>query len=246
MPGGIDRWRRADYPARVAGSAAVRMAGGWRVARWLCALALVALPAAAQESGWTLRLRALGSDYREQLGTSYFQSRNELELDGGFGFEVAGEYRFGSRSGIELAAGRLALDAEARVIQVEVVSFDPFVTRDVLVSTERGEIALQPFTVAYLFHPVRRGRIDLYFGPQLAYVTYDVGLDGASEREDELGYGAKLGLEWRPAGSAWSLGLELRHLEIGHETLDRDIYGDLGLTSYAVGVGYRFAARAGG
>jgi hypothetical protein len=46
----------------------------------------------------------------------------------------------------------------------------------------------------------------------------------------------------RLAGSPWAAGVEVRHLEILHDTLERDLYRNIQLTTVALGVSYSFGA----
>jgi hypothetical protein len=80
---------------------------------------------------------------------------------------------------------------------------------------------------------------DLYLGPQIAWVSYDVDVPEAQDRESEFAYGAKLGAELRLGSSPWSVGLELRHVETLHELIEHDLYGNFGIDTAALVVGYR-------
>lgn len=197
--------------------------------------------AQAETPRWTLRLRTLASTYEHEFVSAY-TTTTYLDVEDGHGFEVSAEIRPRQHFGIEISAGRLDLDARLRVTRLQPVSFDPLVLREVTLFTSDGDFSIQPFSVAFLYHPLNQDRFDLYAGPALAWVRYDVGVDGAQDRDAEAGYGVKLGGEYRFGRSPWSVGIEYRHLELLHEATDRDLYGDIGLDVGALVVGYRFGA----
>jgi opacity protein-like surface antigen len=210
----------------------------------LLAISIGAAPAWAQPERWTLRAGILGTDYEKRLSTSYFSNTTEIVLDGGTGLEIAAEYRPNRTIGWELSLGRLAVDTSLRELTTRVVSFDPFVVRQEVTFSSEGDFRIEPIAVALLIHPLRARRFDLYLGPQVAWVRYNVDVDGAPDRDAELGFGGKLGAEMRLAESSpWSVALELRHLQIPHEQSDRDIYADIGIQSAALAVGYHVGAR---
>ncbi len=133
------------------------------------------------------------------------------------------------------------MDARVRVTQLRPISFNPVVLREVTIFSSDGDFTVQPFSLAVLFHPLRQSRFDIYAGPAIALVRYDIGVDGAQERDPEPGYGVKLGGEYLFGRTPWSLGLEYRHLELlRREPADRDLYGDIGLDVGSLVVGYRF------
>ena len=210
----------------------------------LLMISIGAAPAWAQPERWTLRAGLLGTDYQKRLSTSYFSSSTEIVLDGGTGLEIAAEFRPNRIIGLELSLGRLAVDATRRDFVDRVISFDPFVIRRELVFEDNGDFRIEPIAAALLIHPLRARRFDLYVGPQVAWVRYNVDLDGTSDREAEPGFGGKLGAEMRLGESSpWSVALELRHLQIPHESTDRDIYTDIGIQTAALVIGYHVGSR---
>jgi Outer membrane protein beta-barrel domain len=199
-----------------------------------------ASPAAAEPGRWTLRGRALATDYEKRLVSGSLSGRTELDLDGGSGVELAAEYRSSPRVGWELSVGQLSLDGDLRLVSTRLVSVDPFVLEDVTFFRDHGDFVLRPVAVSFLFHPLGEGerRFDLYLGPQVAWVSYDVDISSAQDREAEAAYGAKLGAELRLGSSPWSVGLELRHLETLHEAIEHDLYGTLGIDAAALMLAY--------
>lgn len=220
------------------------LTAGARTAAFLLMVSISAAPAMAQPEGWTLRAGVLGTDYQKRLVSAFSLGRTELELDGGTGFEIAAEYRPSRLIGWELSVGRLAVDAELRNIAYRVVSFNPFVLGEEVTFSSEGDFRIEPIAIALLIHPLRDRRFDLYVGPQIAWVRYNADLDGAADREDEPGFGAKLGAELRLGeGSPWSLALELRHLQIPHDTLEHEIYTDIGIQTAALVFGYHVGSH---
>ncbi|HKH44308.1 MAG TPA: outer membrane beta-barrel protein [Thermoanaerobaculia bacterium] len=205
-----------------------------------------AIPAAAEPTRWTMRGRALVSDYENRFTTAYFDNRTELDVDQGLGLEVAVELRANQRVGVELSAGRMSFDAALRNIRtVPGPSTNPREFQEIVTFSDEGDFVMEPIALSLLFHVLRDRPLDLYLGPQAAWVRYDIGVEGAQEREAELAYGAKLGAELRLGGSPWSLGLELRRLQTIHESTDRDLYGNLGVNIAALSLAYHTGPPAG-
>lgn len=202
---------------------------------------LAAAPAAAESSPWTFRLRGLVSDYERDYTYSYMESTSHLKIEDGVGLEIGAEVRWSPLMGLDLALGRLDLDATDWSVERRVVSFDPLVFEEVESPRRRGQFVVEHLSATWLFHPIRRRRLDLHVGPLLALARYrtDVGAD----REEEIGWGGRVGGELALGESSpWSVGVELRYVEFVHEVLDRDAYGNLGLTVAAVTLGYRTGA----
>lgn len=211
----------------------------------LALLLLVAVSAsarAAEPPRWTLRVSGLGTDYEKDLGTSYFSTTSRLHLGEGQGYELAAELRQNRLIGWEIAVSRLEMDADYTVTQLRPVSFDPLVFREETIFASTGDFRLQPISLGLVFHPVDRRSFGLYIAPQVAWVRFDPGIEGAQEHDDEPAFGGKIGAEFSLGASPWSLGLELRHLEIQHESQDRDIYGNMGLDVGSLVFSYRIGA----
>lgn len=49
---------------------------------------------------------------------------------------------------------------------------------------------------------------DLYLGPAVSHVSYDVDVGSELERSDEWGYGAVLGLDVAIGEAGWTAGVE--------------------------------------
>jgi hypothetical protein len=204
-----------------------------------CALAflgLLALSAPSRAAGpWTLRVEGGTTDYSSRTFSSYLLGSTELSLDGGKGFGVAAEYRPGPRTGIELSLSRIDLDADSR--QVE---FHP---NPILIASDSGTFSLRPVAVTFLFHP-SQGRLDFYLGPQLAWVDFQIDVNGLPDRDAELAYGGKLGLELALGNSPWSAGVTYRYLDTQHEGIERDQYTGIRINLVSAALSYR-AGRGG-
>ena len=209
----------------------------------LMTLSIGAAPAAAQPERWTLRAGILGTDYQKRLLTGGSLGYDELVLDGGTGFEVAAEYRPSQHIGWELSLSRLSVDARLRGFANR-FSGNPPTFHSELVFESNGEFRIEPIAVALLIHPLRARRFDLYVGPQVEWVLFNADVDGAQDHEPDLGVGGKLGAELRLGeASPWSVALEVRHLPIPHETLEHEIYTDIGIQTAAIVVGYHVGSR---
>lgn len=197
---------------------------------------------AAEPSRWTFRVGGLATDYEKDMASSYFSSTSRLHFGEGQGYEIAAEIRQNRLLGWELAISQLELDASYTVTQLRPISFDPLVLREETIFSSTGDFGIQPISLGLVFHPLERRSFGLYIAPQVAWVRFDPGIEGAQERDDEPAYGGKIGAEFFFGSSPWSLGLELRHLEIQHESLDRDLYGNTGLDVGALVFSYRVGA----
>src|SRR6266545_3620277 len=210
-------------------------------------LALVVVPALvgstaseAAAADWAVRLEGLRSYYSSRTFTSYFSGSNELTLDDGNGFSLAGEYRANRWLGLELSWSQIDLDASWRSFETRPISFNPLVLSQVTIASDSGVFSLRPLTFGVLVHPLRRGRLDLYVGPELSWVEYHIGLTGPPDRDSELAIGGKVGLEAELGRSPWSAGVAYRHIEVQHEGMERDQYTGLGVGALSAVLTYHF------
>jgi hypothetical protein len=199
------------------------------VMRFRRALALLGLLALATTSRvaagpWTLRIEGGTTSYSKQTISSYSLGFTELSLNDGKGFGVAGEYRFIPRVGLELSLSSIDLDARWRQVEHRLVSVNPTVLQDVTVASDSGDFSLRPIALSVLLHPLHQSRLDVYVGPQLAWVDFHVGLQGPPHRDAELAFGGKLGLELNLGNSPWSAGVAYRFLQTQHKGVERDLY----------------------
>ncbi len=191
----------------------------------------------ATSASWVVRGHLLESDYSKTSTDSSISGTSFLDLSAGSGFQAALEYRRHRFLGWELSAGQLDVDATSRFSRLVPISFNPLVLEEQVTVTDLGTIALRPVTVTLLFHAPAGRLVDLYLGPLLGVALFDVPAD-MPEREPEATYGGKLGAEVRLGRGNWALGIELRHLQIIHEGVERDLYRDIGLQAVAVGLSY--------
>lgn len=206
----------------------------------LALLAATAPAAAAGDPRWTLRARGLWTDYSNSSSYGTSLGFGTLDLEGEGGAEAALELRQTPRVGWELSAGRMTFETDARFFEyVPDFSTNPVTVRPVLQRRTSPDFAAQQLGLAMLVHFAPAGRLDWYGGPQIAWVDYAIDASLA-RRKPELALGAKLGVEVPFRGSAWSAGLEMRYSETVYQEQERDLYGNLGIASAAVGVSYRF------
>jgi hypothetical protein len=193
----------------------------------------------AEPEPWALRLEAGVTDYSRRTLSSHSSGYSELSLDGDNGFSLAAEYRHSSRVGLELSFSSVNLDAQWRQVEIRPVSFNPTVLREFTVASADGTFSLRPLAVTLLLHPLRSGRFDFYVGPQLAWVDFDIGLEGPPRREDEWAFGGKAGLEVDLGSSPWSAGLTYRYFETQHQGTERDQYTGIGIHWVSGVLGYK-------
>jgi hypothetical protein len=213
----------------------------------LLATQLLGLPGAVHSATWVLRGHGLWSDYRKTSTDSSIGGTSFLELSARSGFQVALERRSGRRLGWELGVGELGIDAVAGFRRLVPVSFDPLVLEEQVTLFDVGPIALRPVTAALLVH-VPLGKLDLYLGPLAGVSFFGVGHD-LPDRAAEFTYGGRAGVDVLLGRGNWALSVDLRHLQLLHETLDRDLYRDIGLQTIGIGLSYRLrgnpSSRAG-
>lgn len=187
------------------------------------------------ERGWVLRVSPtwVDSDRGDGLVIGYDGGFAGL-VTGDVGLNVAGEYRFSPRLGLDV--GVLAISNGTGTHY-----------RDGLIVSS-GTSALGSFTLGPAIHLTPESSADLFFGPFLAITARsDVGY-----RRDELagvrvgsslGWGAVLGVDVPIGERGWRLCTSVRYIDTNLE--GRDGNGnryDLGFdpTAVGVGVGYRF------
>jgi opacity protein-like surface antigen len=204
-----------------------------------CALAFLGLlllsTAGRAQTGWTLRVEGGTTGYSSRAISGFLSGFTELSLDGGPSFGVAAEYRPNPRTGIELSLSTINLDADWRQVDQR--------PNPVTVASDSGTFSMRPLAAALLFHP-SRGRLDFYVGPQLSWVDYQIDVDGPPDRDSELGYGGKAGLELALGNSPWSVGATYRYLDTQHEGVEHDQYTGIRLNLVSAVLSYRLG-RAG-
>jgi hypothetical protein len=196
-------------------------------------------PAEAAGRTWLLRAEGGSAHYSREAFSSTSLSSQRLELDGGDGIGLAAECLVSSRIGLELSLSRIGLDAQYRRVETRPDPADPTRPQEVTVASDSGDFTLLPVAFGAYWHPLRSSRFDLYVGPQLAWVDYDLGLSGPPSRAAEWAFGGKLGVEARLGQSPWSAGVAFRYLDIQHEGLEHDLYTGIGLQVLSLGVSYR-------
>ena len=204
------------------------------------ALAVLLAPhsAHAQIDGWSLRLGGIGTNYEKHGAMGNGLYSRYLDLGSGFGPQAAAELRVVPIFGVELSAAQLDLDAHYRFARQVPISLHPFILGEQTEYEASGKYTLKPLAFAALFHLLPDRKVDVYFGPQVARVSFanDV---GAGTRKPEKAWGGKAGVEVRFAEGPWAAALEVGHLEIDHIESDHDLYGNIGLSTASVLVVFR-------
>jgi outer membrane protein W len=195
---------------------------------------------AGDDTGWRLRVDFgffdLGGDgITVDTGTNTF--RTEVQAGGGAG--VRGEYQplrwlgveFGFFSGATVDVD-FDFSGGSGSTRVDVSSF-------------------VPFTVGLDIHLTPRSRVDLYIGPQLAWVRFNnvqvsVGsatTGGSISVDSDVGPGAILGLDI-PLGASrrWAFQMNLRYFKTTMEGGNNgdSLKADFEPTIFSLGFGYRF------
>lgn len=208
-----------------------------------CALAFLGLvllsTASRAQTGWTLRVEGGTTDYSSRTFSGFLSGFSELSLDGGKGFGVAGEYHVSELLGVELSLSQIDLDADWREVQIRLISTNPPVVGEVEVASDSGSFSLRPLAATFLFHPFHQDRLDFYLGPQLAWVDFQTDVNGPPDRDSELAYGGKAGLELALGGSPWSAGVTYRYLDTQHEGMEHDQYTGIRLNVVSAVLSYR-------
>jgi outer membrane protein len=202
--------------------------------------ALLSGPCAhAQDPGWRLRVDVALVDPAGDSGAVRVDGVSvAVDVDTGAGIGARGEYQFSRRLGFEvgfLASGSVSVEASARI-------------GDVGVALEVSSFV--PLTAGLNVHLTPKARPDLYVGPLLAYAVYsDVGVrtrpGGATTYEsvnNDLGYGAILGLDLPIGRKGWVFNFNLRYIKTkmnGGSGGDR-VDVDYDPTILGIGFGYRF------
>lgn len=202
---------------------------------------LAALPgkASAAEDPWKVRFAVVSMNPSGNL----FDVPDDNETisygsSSGVGFAIDFEYRASRLLGIDF--GMISASP----------GFTVAVEDEPMSVSARGDIRITPIYAALNIHLTPESRFDLYLGPLVAYVTYDsfelvAGpeiREGFSSEED-IGFGAVLGLDIGLGGGRWSVTSAIRYLNTTLEASPSD--GSSGTTDldpmiYSVGFGYRF------
>jgi opacity protein-like surface antigen len=199
-------------------------------------LGLLVLSAPVRAAGpWVVRVEGGTTDYSSRTFSGYQSDSTELRLDGGTGFGVAAEYRASPLVGVELSLSQIDIDADWRQVR--------FTPSPVPVASDSGTFSLRPLAATFLFHPTQDGRLDFYLGPQLAWVDFQIDVNGPPDRDSELAYGGKVGLELAFGDSPWSVGASYRYLDTQHEGMERDQYTGIRLNLISAVLSYRVGGR---
>jgi len=204
-------------------------------------IVLTTLPgtASADEDPWKVRFAVVSMNPSGDL----FDVPDDNETiqygsSSGVGFAIDFEYRASRRLGIDFG-----------VISAS-PGFTVAVDAEPLSVSASGDIRITPIYAALNIHLTPEGRFDLYLGPLVAYVTYDrfelvagPELREGFSSEEDIGFGAVLGLDIGLGSGRWSLTSAIRYLNTTLEASPSDGSAgttDLDPTIFSVGIGYRF------
>lgn len=191
---------------------------------------------AGEETGWRLRVdfgffNPTGDGITIDTETTF-----SAELDSGAGIGVRSEYQWSRRLGVEFgffsgASTNISVGSSGSA-SLEVSSF-------------------VPFAVGLDVHLTPASRVDLYIGPQVAWVNYS-GIKAASGSgsssaslsvDTSVGAAAILGLDV-PVGSRkkWTFQVNLRYFDTSIEgsASSGRVEADFDPTVFSLGFGYRF------
>jgi outer membrane protein W len=194
---------------------------------------------AAEDRGWRLRVDfgfvEPGGD-GSSVQVDGVSAR--VQVDGGAGIGVRGEYQFSPRLGFEIGAFASGNAEVGSGVHIEGISAGLKVS------------SFAALTAGLNVHLIPSSRPDLYIGPLLAYAAYDdVGLGVSTERgtvylsaDRDVGFGAILGLDVPIGKKGWTFNVNLRHIRTRLEARGSDgrVKMDYDPTIFAVGFGYRF------
>jgi outer membrane protein W len=156
---------------------------------------------AAEESQNIVRF---GAQWVMPLGEYKDPSGGTISADDAVGYAVQFEHKFTGVFGLEFGLAYTSLDFTAELAGVK---------------TPLGTASMRPFSVAGNFHALKDKKVDLYFGAQIAWVTYgDLTIDasqggGNQNLTTDFGYGALIGLDIPFGKSAWGLSMQARYLK---------------------------------
>lgn len=163
-------------------------------------IALVAVGAAFAETpqhtirGGLLYVSPTGS---EDVDFFDYAVADDVELDSGWGLTFAYEYRFTDMIGLEGSLSWSKHDFKAK----------DHATGEEVESDE--DTAMMPLAVALNIHPLKDSKVDLYFGPVVAWVMYDdIEIDDVEsdfnaaqgsylkiEADNDIAWGVQIGMD---------------------------------------------------
>jgi outer membrane protein W len=215
----------------------------------LLSIPLAAAPPAAAQS-WTFRGGPAWVDPDIDLRQTDGLSTISLQSSSAIGAAASAEYHFTDRFGLEIGLLWAEPEIELRIEGFAVPLPDPLPPLpDEIVAS--GDLRFTPLTVGLNVHFSPGAEADLYVGPRLAFVQYGdleltSSLFGVASTttvgtDDELGYGAGIGLDVPVGAGRWLVNASADFLEVDLT------FSDEGAESLAfdplivrAGVGYRF------
>jgi outer membrane protein W len=169
-----------------------------------------------------------------------------IDPDSAFGFCLDFEHRYSNRFGLGVTFMRSDHDLQARgtgTIRVTDDATGAVLLDTTVTETASASIDMTPLLVGANFHFGNGGKVDVYAGPFLGYVTFgDVVLEGERTTfEDDLAYGGTFGVDIPVGAGKMAISAAARYMfstikpdEPDAESLDADPF------TLTFGVGYKF------
>jgi hypothetical protein len=191
-----------------------------------------------EDRGWRLRLDLSWVNPSGSIVSSNPGTTLDVGLKTGFGVGVRGEYQYSDRFGVEvgvLGTGNIDM---AWGFAADRTGHD------------LGVSGISLISVGLNVHLTPESSIDLYLGPQLALVNYssidywaspgDLGV--SMSVDDDVGWGAILGLDVPLGDSDWVVNANVRYLNTGTKfsSVNFALDSNYDPIILSLGVGYRF------
>lgn len=172
------------------------------------------------------------------------------DADGALGLGISGEYQFSDRLGLELGVFRASPD-------INLVNYVREL--DLAAQASDGQ-AMTPVSLGLNIHLLPEDRLDFYLAPFVAYVYYGdlefhlnetIEIGGQTvtlqdsvrvDVDNDLAYGATLGLDIPFSSQPWAVATSVRYLATGLDITDPE--GDretLDFDSWIVSLGLRYS-----
>jgi outer membrane protein W len=204
-------------------------------------------PAAAQDGTWTLRGGVAWVDPDVDYRVNSEGDRVRVSSDDDLGFGLAAEYQWSDRFGVELGFAWAEPDITLRLDSADLAGIDVRAT---------DAVAFMPITAGFNVHLTPGSAADLYVGPLVAWVLYDdvtfrarVNLPTGPvsdtlelDSDDDVAFGAQIGLDVPFGASGWRVNAALSYLDtvIALEDAGDSTDVDYDPVMLRFGIGYRF------
>ena len=171
------------------------------------------------------------------------------DADGALGFGASAEYQFSDRLGVDLGLFRAAPD----------INLSNYIREFDITARATDGLAMTPLSLGLDIHLLPRDRVDLYLAPFVSWVYYgdleffvdeSIDIDGQIirirdsvrvEAEDDLAYGATLGIDVPFSSRPWAVSAGLRYMWTELDLTDPDgVTEKLDFATWIVSLGLRY------